>query len=62
MHLHDLQRIYKRDQGENSQSINQLSDFYQKKYINCDIDIATYQKVYYFLHDQGAVSSHEWID
>lgn len=59
MRLYDLQQIYKQDQGEDSSSVNQLLDFYQKKYINRDIDISTYQKVFYLLHDQGAVSAHE---
>ncbi|GGB39726.1 hypothetical protein F3157_07220 [Virgibacillus dakarensis] len=60
MQLQDLIQAYEQDRGQSYQSINQLLDFYQKKYIAGEIDITTYQKVFHFLHDQGATSSHEY--
>lgn len=62
MQLDDLEQVYKQDNGKASPTVNQLLDFYQKKYINNDIDIITYKNVFRLLHDQGAISSHENLD
>ncbi|MFC4024491.1 YppF family protein [Oceanobacillus longus] len=40
-------------------TIDNLLDYYQKKYINGEIDIKTYHDIYSCLHEKGAVSAHE---
>jgi vacuolar-type H+-ATPase subunit C/Vma6 len=42
-------------------SVNDLLDYYQRKYINGDIDIIYYREIYMFLSKQGAFSSHEYV-
>ncbi|MEN1970353.1 YppF family protein [Lentibacillus sp. N15] len=60
MQLYELAQAYEHNRGVAYQSINQLLDFYQQKYISGDIDITTYQEVFHVLHEQGATSSHDY--
>lgn len=60
MQLKTLISAYEHDRKQNYESVNQLLDFYQKKYITGKIDIKSYQKIFLCLHDQGATSSHEY--
>lgn len=41
-------------------TIDNLLDYYQKKYIHGEIDIKAYRTIYYCLHEKGAISAHEY--
>ncbi|ALX50583.1 hypothetical protein AOX59_08630 [Lentibacillus amyloliquefaciens] len=60
MSIFELITIFETDRNQPPESINALLDFYQQKYITGEIDIIAYRKIYYYLHRQGAVSSHEF--
>ncbi|WP_106498046.1 YppF family protein [Lentibacillus sp. Marseille-P4043] len=60
MQLNELIKTYEQDRKQAYGSINQLLDFYQKKYIAGEIDITSYQEIFHILHDKGAKSSHEY--
>lgn len=61
MQLKGLILDFEHNQKQSYESINQLLDYYQKKYIAGDIDIVTYRKIFHYLDEQGAKSSHEYV-
>ncbi|GAB4073938.1 hypothetical protein GCM10028778_14410 [Barrientosiimonas marina] len=60
MSIFELITIFETERNRPPESINDLLDFYQQKYITGVIDISHYRKVYYYLHRQGAISAHEY--
>ncbi|WP_099157218.1 YppF family protein [Virgibacillus ndiopensis] len=61
MQLTELIESYERDSKRRFESINQLLDHYQNKYITEEIDLLAYREIYNFLDKQGATSSHEYV-
>ncbi|WP_249870140.1 YppF family protein [Oceanobacillus saliphilus] len=57
--LNELLDAFEMEHKFAPQTIDNLLDYYQKKYINGEIDIKTYQNIYSCLHEKGAVSAHE---
>ncbi|WP_373895672.1 YppF family protein [Virgibacillus natechei] len=56
----ELNNTYIIEREQSPESTNDLLDFYQGKYVTGKIDIHYYQKVYYYLHEEGAISVHEY--
>ncbi|WP_188455272.1 YppF family protein [Virgibacillus oceani] len=61
MQLTELIKAYEHDRKRKFESINQLLDFYQNKYIAGEIDLLAYREIYNYLDKQGARSSHEYM-
>jgi hypothetical protein len=61
MLISELVHTYQDECNHTPASVNDLLDYYQKKYINDEIDITYYREIYLFLQKQGAVSSHEYV-
>lgn len=59
MKLNELIDDYQLKQRQTPQTVNDLLDFYQKKYINGEIDIASYREIFSLLHVKGAISAHD---
>ncbi|SET14503.1 YppF-like protein [Oceanobacillus limi] len=61
MLVNELVTAYEAERKEAPRTMNDLLDYYQKKYIAGEIDIKDYRDVYNFLHQQGATSAHEYM-
>ncbi|MFA1818975.1 YppF family protein [Virgibacillus oceani] len=59
MQISELVHTYQNDCNHTPDSVNDLLDYYQKKYIIGDIDVIYYREIYMFLSKQGAISAHE---
>jgi len=59
MHVEDLASVYEREREHKPDSLNQLLDFCQKKYVCGEIDGKAYRRIYFYLDQKGAVSAHE---
>ncbi|WP_100011440.1 YppF family protein [Lentibacillus sediminis] len=59
MMLNDLLAAYEIERHHGPDSLNDVLDFYQKKYISGEIDIISYRNIYYYLNKEGAESAHE---
>ncbi|MEN2767667.1 YppF family protein [Ornithinibacillus xuwenensis] len=61
MLINELISVYETERQESPKTLNDLLDYFQKKYIAGDIDIKSYRDIYNFLHQQGATSAHEYV-
>lgn len=61
MLINELVTDYEMERRESPKTLNDILDYYQKKYITGEIDIRFYRDVYNYLHQQGATSAHEYI-
>ncbi|WP_047986188.1 YppF family protein [Ornithinibacillus californiensis] len=61
MLITELVSEYESDRKESPKTLNDILDYYQKKYVAGEIDIRFYRDVYNYLHQQGATSSHEYV-
>ncbi|WP_047982463.1 YppF family protein [Ornithinibacillus contaminans] len=61
MLINELISDYESERKEAPKTLNDLLDYYQKKYIAGEIDIRSYREVFNFLHQQGATSAHEYV-
>ncbi|UJL47603.1 hypothetical protein KFZ58_06980 [Virgibacillus sp. NKC19-16] len=55
----ELKHMYEIEREQSPESTNDLLDFYQGKYVTGEIGIHYYRTVYYYLHEEGAISVHE---
>lgn len=53
--------MYEQAREEKPESINNLLDFFQEKYIAEEISIKDYRAIFSQLHEQGATSAHEYV-
>lgn len=60
MHIFDLVDKYVSTRNYMPDSVNDLLDFYQNKYIMGEIDIQSYRHIFEYLHKQGATSAFEF--
>ncbi|RDW18250.1 hypothetical protein CWR48_11740 [Oceanobacillus arenosus] len=60
MLIHELVHAFASERNYTPDSVNQLLDFYQHKYILEEIDIKNYRRIFDCLHKQGAISAHEY--
>ncbi|MBC5636673.1 YppF family protein [Ornithinibacillus hominis] len=60
MLINELVSDYEMERKESPKTLNDILDYYQKKYIAGEIDIRFYRDVYNYLHQQGATSAHEY--
>ncbi|WP_010650045.1 YppF family protein [Oceanobacillus massiliensis] len=58
--IHELLDDFENEHKFAPLTIDNLLDYYQKKYINGEIDIKKYHNIYSCLHEKGAVSAHEY--
>ncbi|MBY7143081.1 hypothetical protein KFZ56_08430 [Virgibacillus sp. NKC19-3] len=56
----ELKNTYENEREQSPESTNDLLDFYQGKYVTGQISIHYYRKAYYYLHEEGAISVHEY--
>ncbi|GAB3789988.1 YppF family protein [Virgibacillus kimchii] len=61
MLISELVDMYQNECNHTPASVNDLLDYYQRKYINDEIDITYYREIYMFLSRQGAISAHEKV-
>ncbi|SHG22511.1 YppF family protein [Ornithinibacillus halophilus] len=61
MLIQKLVTEYQRERNQEPNTLNDLLDYYQKKYITGEIDVKDYREIYDFLHQQGATSAHEYV-
>ena len=61
MLINELILNYETDRKEAPKTLNDILDYYQNKYISGEIDIKVYREIYNFLHQQGAISAHEYV-
>lgn len=61
MLISELVHTYQSERNHTPASVNDLLDYYQRKYINEDIDVIYYREIYMFLSKQGAISAHEYV-
>ncbi|MUK90139.1 hypothetical protein GMD78_17335 [Ornithinibacillus sp. L9] len=61
MLVNELITVYESERKESPRTLNDLLDYFQKKYISGEIDIKSYRDIYNFLHQQGATSAHEYV-
>lgn len=54
-----LLSMYQKERNGEPDSINQMLDFLQKKYIAGEITIEQYKEYYSYLHNLGAISAYE---
>ena len=59
MVISELVDAYQNECNQTPDSVNDLLDYYQKKYIKDEIDVNYYREIYMFLSKQGAFSAHE---
>ncbi|MBR3119114.1 YppF family protein [Oceanobacillus profundus] len=57
--LNELLDAFEMEHKFAPQTIDNLLDYCQKKYIHGEIDFKTYRAFYNCLHEKGAVSAHE---
>ncbi|KKE78020.1 YppF family protein [Oceanobacillus caeni] len=60
MHIFDLVDRYMSVRNHMPDSVNDLLDFYQHKYIMGEIDIKDYRHIFAYLHKQGAISAFDY--
>ncbi|PAV29229.1 hypothetical protein CIL05_12595 [Virgibacillus profundi] len=60
MLINEITSVFESQHKQSPESVNDLLDYYQKKYIAEEIDIKDYRRIYFQLHKQGAVSAHEY--
>ncbi|CDQ40668.1 MULTISPECIES: YppF family protein [Virgibacillus] len=60
MYIDQLIQMYHHEKNQLPNSMNDILDHYQKKYITGEIDIVKYREIYSFLKIQGAISAHEF--
>ncbi|GAB3060290.1 YppF family protein [Virgibacillus ainsalahensis] len=61
MPINELLAAYESERKHSPETINNLLDFYQKKYIIGEIDIQHYRDIYFYLHKEGATSAHDYV-
>ncbi|MFD2042714.1 YppF family protein [Ornithinibacillus salinisoli] len=61
MLVNELITVYESERKETPETLNDLLDYFQKKYIAGEIDIKNYRDIFNFLHQQGATSAHEYV-
>lgn len=61
MFINKLITNYEAERNQSPESINDLLDFYQKKYVYEEIDIVEYWRILAYLYDRGASSAHEYV-
>lgn len=61
MEWNNIAKPYEQERKQKPESLNQLLDYYQGKYIASEIDIKQYRNVYYYLQAKGATSAHEYL-
>ncbi|GIO25729.1 YppF family protein [Ornithinibacillus bavariensis] len=61
MLIHELITIYEAERKESPKTLNDLLDYFQRKYIAEEIDIKSYREIFNLLHQEGATSAHELI-
>ncbi|WP_284139451.1 MULTISPECIES: YppF family protein [unclassified Virgibacillus] len=60
MLINKLITTFEAERNQLPESMNDLLDFYQKKYIFGEIDISEYRRLYGYLAGRGAISAHEY--
>ncbi|MFD1850044.1 YppF family protein [Oceanobacillus bengalensis] len=60
MHIHDLVDRYIKERKYSPDSINDILDFYQQKYISGEIGLNNYKSIFSYLHKQGAISAYDY--
>ncbi|RDW19936.1 YppF family protein [Oceanobacillus chungangensis] len=60
MLIHELVHAFASERNYTPDSVDQLLDFYQNKYIAQEIDIKNYRRIFEYLHKQGAISAFEY--
>ncbi|GAA0447493.1 MAG: YppF family protein [Bacillota bacterium] len=61
MYIDQLIQMYQHERNQSPNSMNDILDYYQKKYVTGEIDIVMYREIYSFLKIQGASSAHEYM-
>ncbi|RLL45046.1 hypothetical protein D8M04_09235 [Oceanobacillus piezotolerans] len=59
MHIHDLVDTFISERHYSPDTINNLLDYYQQKYITGKIEPNDYRNIFAYLHKQGATSAYE---
>jgi len=57
--MNTLISTFKKERNQAPQSINELLDYFQRKYIIGEITINDYRQIFACLHKEGAVSAYE---
>jgi hypothetical protein len=61
MLIDELITLYEAERKEAPKTLNDILDYFQRKYIAGEIDIKSYRDVFNFLHQHGATSAHEFV-
>lgn len=59
MLIHDLVDRYTKERKYSPDSVNDILDYYQHKYISGEIDLKSYKQIFAYLHRKGATSAYE---
>ncbi|WP_085992760.1 YppF family protein [Oceanobacillus senegalensis] len=62
MLIHDLVDMFITERNHTPDSVNNLLDYFQYKYIAGEINIKDYRHIFTYLHKKGAVSAFEYIE